>query len=278
MELAIVARAALSQLQSKGVSVERAWAGTFLSALDMPGFSISLLFVDDKLMGLIDDPTTAGSWPGTGLVNANPVVTKEAVLKPSIASSSETPTAEGIQVRELAFLAAKAAIAAEDELTHLDSIAGDGDLGSSMKRGGEAILNLTLADFPNPSEGLASIGNALRRAIAGSSGPFYATGLLRASRRLAGIASPSALDWVEAFEMAIKAISTWWCQAGGPHYDRRTSAGRRRATGKSRKWQISEEFVGGGGSCRSEWRGCDQDHEAATGTCQLSRGTCYRPS
>ncbi|AFL50465.1 ATP-dependent dihydroxyacetone kinase [Sinorhizobium fredii] len=207
MELSIVARAAISGLQAHGVAAERAWAGTFLSALDMPGFSLSVMYLDDMLLDLLDAPTEASSWPGKGRVNAHRAMAEP--LKPVVTESAHatSPTAEGLQVRELAARAANAAISAEDELTKLDSIAGDGDLGASMKRGGEAILALSAADFVDPSTGLASIGNALRRSIAGSSGPFYAAGLLRASRRLADLALPSAKDWSDAFSLAVDAIS-----------------------------------------------------------------------
>lgn len=69
MELSIVARSALSILEAKGVSVERAWAGTFLSALDMPGFSLSIMQVDDRALELIDATTDATAWPRGGAVN-----------------------------------------------------------------------------------------------------------------------------------------------------------------------------------------------------------------
>lgn len=40
MELAIVLRAAYDNLSRRGITVARAWAGTFLFALNMPGCSI----------------------------------------------------------------------------------------------------------------------------------------------------------------------------------------------------------------------------------------------
>jgi dihydroxyacetone kinase len=43
-------------------------------------------------------------------------------------------------------------------------------------------------------------------AIAGSSGPFYATALLRAARRLEGQNVPSATDWRDAFELGVAAV------------------------------------------------------------------------
>jgi dihydroxyacetone kinase len=48
MELAIVARHATPFLESKGLTVERIYAGTFLSSLDMVGISISVLGVNDE--------------------------------------------------------------------------------------------------------------------------------------------------------------------------------------------------------------------------------------
>lgn len=69
MELAIVLRAAYDNLRRRGIAVERAWAGTFLSALDMPGCSISVLRLNDEREKLLDAPTQARAWPGGGAVN-----------------------------------------------------------------------------------------------------------------------------------------------------------------------------------------------------------------
>jgi len=46
MELAIVARHALAVLRGRGLQVERAWMGDFLTALEMPGCSLSIMKVD----------------------------------------------------------------------------------------------------------------------------------------------------------------------------------------------------------------------------------------
>ncbi|HCV79163.1 MAG TPA: dihydroxyacetone kinase subunit DhaK, partial [Pseudomonas sp.] len=84
LELALVARAALSQLRERGLVVERAWTGTFLSALDMPGCSLSLLPVDEACLALLDAPTQARAWPGDGRVPAAPT------LLPAPAAAAET--------------------------------------------------------------------------------------------------------------------------------------------------------------------------------------------
>ncbi|MFK0338267.1 dihydroxyacetone kinase family protein [Agrobacterium deltaense] len=205
MELAVVARSAVTRLEAKGVVVERAWAGTFLSALDMPGFSLSVMHVDDAMLNLMDAPTDAGAWPRGGAVNRNRVLPSAGVEK-SVTAEIEI-TAAGERLRSAAERVARALIAAEPKLTQLDSVTGDGDLGTSMVRGAEAILALPGESFADVSGGLMAMANAMRKAIGGSSGPFYATGLMRASRHLAGIEKPTAQQMAEAFVAAVLAIS-----------------------------------------------------------------------
>lgn len=202
MELAIVARAALKNLAKRGIVVERAWTGTFLSALDMPGMSLSLLAVDDERLALLDAATDAPAWPGGGKLNASPSVQ---VAATSAKSAVVAPAPGGDVARRLALAAASALAAAEAHLTDLDAKAGDGDLGASMARAAEAIRALPAEAWNAPAHALAEVGNALRRAIGGSSGPFYATALLRASRDLGGAAEPRRL--AKAFDTAVAAIT-----------------------------------------------------------------------
>jgi len=63
-ELGIVALSALRYLESRGVVVARGWTGTFLTALEMPGCSLTLLKVDDERVARLDAPTVTAAWPG----------------------------------------------------------------------------------------------------------------------------------------------------------------------------------------------------------------------
>jgi len=204
MELAIVARAALHGLRARGLPVARAWSGTLLSALDMPGFSLSVLPVDDGLLALLDAPTAAPSWPGPGRVNPTPALVSAAAPGETVPDAE--PDAGGAAVRRAVLAAADALAAAESRLTDLDTRAGDGDLGQSMARGAAAVRALPPGRFATAGDGLAAVAEALRRAIGGSSGPFYATALLRAGRRLGG-GAPSPADWAAAFSAAVEAIT-----------------------------------------------------------------------
>ena len=210
MELEIVARAALASLRARDVEVARAWSGTFLSALDMPGFSISLLRVNEERLALLDAPTTARAWPGPGLINTKPVVAEPsppASPDPSVATRSAELSPGASRIKQAFHSAAQALMLAEPTLTELDRKAGDGDLGTSMLRGANAVMALPDGAWRSPETALASVGHALRRAIGGSSGPFYATALLRASRHLGSLELPSVSDWADAFVLAVDKIS-----------------------------------------------------------------------
>ncbi|KQY15059.1 dihydroxyacetone kinase [Rhizobium sp. Root73] len=208
MELAIVSRAVLKTLDSRNIQVVRAWAGTFLSALDMPGFSVSLMRIVDRDLELFDTPANAPSWPSNGLINRNPVTVGEMGLE-VVTSSDSTPTMStaGQQLRDIVNRVAGALIEAEDNLARLDAIAGDGDLGASMRRGAEGLLALDERAFTSISSGLATMSVVVRKTIAGSSGPFYATALLRASRHLEKNDQPTVIDIARAFSSAVEAIT-----------------------------------------------------------------------
>ena len=216
MELAVVTRDALRRLEVAGVMVERAWSGTFLSALDMPGFSLSLLRVDDDRIALLDAAATAPAWPGQGRLNRAPIL-----AAPNTPNGREVDTAGDATtspLRAAAGAAAQAMIDHEAELTDLDAKAGDGDLGSSMARAAQAVMALPASAWTTPDMALNSLGHALRRAIGGSSGPFYATALMRASRHLSSVERPLPKDWAAAFDKAVDAVS----ELGGAQVGDRT--------------------------------------------------------
>jgi len=206
MELAIVGRQALALLRGRGIEVERGWSGTFLSALDMPGCSLSLLKLDDARLALLDAEAAAPAWPGGGRIDPARRV-MPAPLAETPAGIAPVPGPLSARIRQAVDVVADALEAAEDRLTELDSAAGDGDLGINMARGAAAIRVLPVSAWATPESALGAIGDALRRAIAGSSGPFYATALLRAARRLANHPEPSPADWADAFGAAVDAVT-----------------------------------------------------------------------
>ena len=206
MELAIMTRHAIAYLRAQSIDVARVWTGTLLSAIDMPGCSLSLLKLDDTRTRLLDATTTARAWPGSGTIAAK----RQEIKDPAGSSDDITYPERGPladKIEGIGRAVAKKLKAEEPHLTDLDTKAGDGDLGASLERGADAILALPHKAWATPATALIATGNALRKAIAGSSGPFYANALIRAGRHLQDNASPSPVQWAEAFEIAANAIA-----------------------------------------------------------------------
>lgn len=204
MELTIVARRALQRLRDQGLVVERAWCGNFMTALEMPGMSLSLLSVDDARLARLDAAARAPAWPGGGRIAERKLIGEQAMRETVSASAAAGPLAPALKAAALAVAAAFEQ--QEAALTELDSRAGDGDLGISMVRGAAAIRALPEESWADPTIAFTTMGNALRRAIAGSSGPFYAVALLRAAREL-DTASPDRAAWTRAFAKAVGSVS-----------------------------------------------------------------------
>ena len=211
MELAIVASHAVQFVEDKGFTVERAYAGTFLSSLDMAGVSISVLGVTEEWLRWLDAETTAPAWPNAA--KSRPGKMQEKVA-PEMGRGVSTGSYKGAQseagrkTKRALEAACRALIKAERELTELDRITGDGDLGSSMERAAEAVLaaldSYPVDDLPAT---LKALGHSLRRELGGSSGPLYGILFLRGGSVLEGADEIGAEEWVGALEEGIKAIS-----------------------------------------------------------------------
>ncbi len=202
MELAILARHALAVLRGAGLTVERAWCGSFLTALEMPGCSLSVLRVDDERLAALDAPAVAPAWPGPGLIPAARALIHAPPRHPAD-TGSHVPD---VRLRAVAHAVAAALDGAEASLTALDTATGDGDLGLSLARGAAAIRGLPDAAWVDPTTALMRMAGVLRHAIAGSSGPFYATALLRAASVLPHQWPVGPADWVAALRAAVAAI------------------------------------------------------------------------
>ncbi len=211
MELAIVARHAVRFLESKGFTVERIFAGTFLSSLDMAGISISVLGLNDDRLRWLDAATTAPSWPNAPKERpGKPAVERETEAGTSATTSvgSGAQTEAGRRTRNAIDAACKALIVAEGELTEMDRITGDGDLGASMARGAKAVLD-ALSSYPldNIPATLKALGHTLRRELGGSSGPLYGVLFLRCGSVLENHGALGLTEWAAALAEGCQAIS-----------------------------------------------------------------------
>jgi dihydroxyacetone kinase len=218
MELAVVARRAVAVLQGRARIVERVYLGTFLSALEMAGVSLSVLPVDDGLLALLDAPTEALAWPnGAARPRSHTSPPVQAALPvPSPTTSAEVRTGLGKAVAAGLTAAAEALIAAAPRLTELDQAVGDGDLGISLERGARAVLQ-ALPAYPldEPSLGLRALSATLQRSLGGTSGPLYAAFFLRAAGVLERRRADDPMAWGEAFRAGCAAVAELGGAAAG---------------------------------------------------------------
>jgi dihydroxyacetone kinase len=209
MELAIVARHAASFLAGKGLTVERIYAGTFLSSLDMAGLSISVLGLNEDRLRWLDAATTAPAWPNAAKQRPGNPETQAAVEVSTEASSgSGAQTEAGRKTKQAIEAACKALLAAESELTEMDRVTGDGDLGVSMARAAKAVQD-AVASYPldNIPATLKALAHTLRRELGGSSGPLYGVLFLRCGSVLEASHATGLAQWEEAIDQGCRAIS-----------------------------------------------------------------------
>jgi dihydroxyacetone kinase len=211
MELAIVARSTLQGLRSRGLVVERIYAGTFMSSLEAAGVSISLLALDEERIALLDAPASAPAWPCTLPERPAPVEVRTVQSSKFAVPASpqgQPETAQTKRIRRALEDVCTAVTNAESRLTALDQAVGDGDLGLSLTRGANAIRQ-SLPSYPldRPAEMLRAIGATLQEALAGSSGPLYGVLFLRAGNLLDAEPSDTPAGWAKAIKAGGDAVS-----------------------------------------------------------------------
>ncbi len=210
MELAIVARRAVTVLEGRGLKVERAYMGTFLSALEMAGVSLSVLTIDNDRLAKLDSPTEAPAWPNAAARPRRQMIPTPVPAPPGqvISGPSSPGTALGLALGAAIKTATDALIDAAPRLTELDQAVGDGDLGISLERGAHAVQEALLSYFlDDTASTLHALGVTLQQVMGGTSGPLYAAFFLRASNHLRRGHQDDPQVWAEAFLAGCTAIT-----------------------------------------------------------------------
>ena len=243
MEQYVVARRAIEQLETvTGVSVARVFVGPFMTSLDMTGVSLTLMKLSyfDELckdavkarpsssispgwlavmdpLKLLDTPTAAPAWPAAFAMPRTPAPEHPVPAAPSGAGKPDGSGAgtgprlspEAAAAVERAVVAAVAAVAAaEDQLTAWDAATGDGDCGTTMKRGAEQIsADLTSYDFEAPSVLLAQLADSIGT-MGGTSGVILDIFFRACGNSYSKAASAQTVaDLLAAFEAGTSAIT-----------------------------------------------------------------------
>jgi dihydroxyacetone kinase len=211
MELDIFAGGALRALASRQILIDRVYTGTFLSSLDTAGVSLSVLRVDESRLSLLDEPTSAPAWPNVSAKTPGSLESRIFASAWTKATMTRQPPRSqwGTMMQEATAAVCRALVEAEARLTELDRLVGDGDLGTGLKRGANAI-EAALATYPldDAADTLKAIALTVQETIGGSSGPLYAILLLRAAHSLEGADVEDPTSWASALIHGCEGVSS----------------------------------------------------------------------
>ncbi|MCL4105166.1 UNVERIFIED_CONTAM: hypothetical protein GTU68_018873 [Idotea baltica] len=180
-----------------------------MTSLDMHGFSVSILPVDDQNKSHLSKPVDLQAWPkmveAVG-VSIRPLPDGLSPIQPIPSSNPKT--------RAVIDQCCDLLIAAEDDLNLLDAKSGDGDTGSTLATAARALKGaldrMPLADL---TQLFRAVGNELSQTMGGSSGVilaifFGATGDACANGQPTHAALKIGLDRISQVGGAVKGDRT----------------------------------------------------------------------
>lgn len=166
LELDLVYGSVLQILKKKGIVVRRALVGTYVTAVNMAGISLTLTRATDEIVELLDAPTRAPGWPRI-LGQQDDA----ASYAPARMFHDDDLPESGEENTWLTEFVARVQ-GSTDDLTELDRLAGDGDFGQNMDAAfGEIDLPLRGTD----TEVLKALSLRLFTRAGGTSGAVLGT-------------------------------------------------------------------------------------------------------
>lgn len=223
VEMALIANAVLASPLAPRVALT-VGPSPMMTALNMNGFSLSLIRLTDERRAALLSPVAPQAWV--------PAVARHgvAIVAAPAAPADEEPTAaasDAPQARALITAICETLVGLEADLNLLDARAGDGDTGSTVATGARSVLahldHMPLADTGHT---LGRIGSLLSTSMGGSSGVLLSIFFTAASKASAdgadlpaalsagldrltfyGGARPGDRTLVDALDPALKALS-----------------------------------------------------------------------
>ncbi|KAJ3818592.1 Dak1 domain-containing protein [Lentinula raphanica] len=232
LELSAVSLEATKTISKKGLRIKRVLCGTYMTSLNMPGFSLTLLKLpsaeqeasqgpsQDLILSLLDAPSEASGWGWVS--NCPPIALSDQIVSsslstPGVSSTSQSrtsPTSNEDQkkVKEAIKRACDALVHAEPELTRMDTVAGDGDCGLTLKAGAEGVLSLLQSNEitgQNLPEAFVAIAGVAEDKMGGTSGGLYSIFFSALAQGLQNSSSTAKVDWSSALHYALTKLYTY---------------------------------------------------------------------
>lgn len=248
-ELFVFFGSVLKSLESRDVEVVASLVDEQVTSLDMAGASLSIAFLDDELerywLAPADTPALRTGNVGAQERRTRAVVSdEESVLKPG----SEDSAKQAAKIGKIIEVLAQTAIAAEQDLGKLDSIAGDGDHGQGMVLGSVAARDAARRAVEAGCGArtlLDETGKAWAEGAGGTSGALWGEAIRAVGKKLD---DAKACD-DKALGTAVAAGARHVAEQGGAQVGQKTMVDATEPFAKA-----LEEKLQGGASLGDAWR------------------------
>jgi dihydroxyacetone kinase len=170
-----------------------------VTSLDMKGFSVSVLPLDDQTLPALKSEVAPRAWtPGRAVTKVAPLP-----LSSRLQAIAPTPS-ENATRRRVVETVCHTLLGLESVLNALDEKVGDGDAGTTLATASRAILaDLDRLPFAEPAELCATIADRLSTVMGGSSGILLSIGVSAMGATLVDNVTP---DWPAALLEGVRRI------------------------------------------------------------------------
>ena len=169
-----------------------------MTALDMHGFSVSIMPLTAEDQDALAAPVSMSAWPGLQSIDSVEITALPDNITPAPVAASKDD-----HNRALLTHVADALISAETDLNSLDAKSGDGDTGSTLATAAKALKEaLDRMPLAEVTQLLPALGNELGQTMGGSSGVILAIFF-----NAAGDASSGGATLPEALQQGLARVS-----------------------------------------------------------------------
>ncbi|KAI9464182.1 dihydroxyacetone kinase [Boletus coccyginus] len=222
LELGAIVGEAKSALDKQDIKTLRVLAGSFMTSLNMPGFSITLLLLPstesdnavstDLILSLLDDPADAPGWKWSSKTEPKALAETASLasvgtLPPSRQSILRAPDTGAFE--HAIERACKALLVAEGEITDMDKVAGDGDCGLTLSAGASGVLevlNQGVITGRDVIKSMIAISSVAEEKMGGTSGALYSIFFSSLAQALA--CSSAAVATTDVWSSTLKSALT----------------------------------------------------------------------
>lgn len=201
----------------------RIYTGTFVTSLDGPGISITLLNVTkaggDEILRLLDLPTNAPGW-NSAIQSSDWKKLGEQLVKeaPEIHYATSSIKLDPELVKKILLKGCEEVKKVEPKVTLYDTVAGDGDCGETLLAGADSITNSlrdNSIDLTDAVRFFEELGDVVESAMGGTSGGLYSifissmSSFLKQQEKSRGAFTVSEEDFADTLEAGLKGLQRY---------------------------------------------------------------------